>query len=416
MSEKVSQNEKNLSKGKILIILFIVFILVPIFILSIVYSTNDSFKLTANTYLAKLPGPIGYYFKSYPTEDELMKQLNIISDYLVGIEENRAKDKLILIKNENEKTYSDLIQIMLRTNQSKTTRILEEIRKNTIKEDIIISTLEDIDNEKTDAILENVKYFENLSIISFVDEVKSSLENGVVSYRDMSIVFENMKDDTSANLLNYLDEDITNTILNNFTSNIQSKRVKDIIVTIKDKELYLENMAEIYSSEPPNTMVDVIGNTTTYDLNSLSTIYRHLGVRRSALILSKVEDKDFLYELINKIKEVEILTKNENAITEDLTNSIKIYREFDKNVIELSSIYDKMDERQAAQLITRLIRNNDNPKKYTLNSGDLITLSDEALALEILRSFNDRKIGIILSFMDNNLSSEISKKLAYPSL
>lgn len=414
MSDKVKERKKELSRGKIILIIFIVFVLVPILILGVIYATNDNFKLTANSYLSKAPGPIGRYFDSYPTEDELENQLSVISNYLLSIENSRAKDKLILIKNENERTYNALIRIMLRDNQNKTSKILEEIRRSTIKDNIIISTLEDIDNEKTVEILEKVKYYENLSLLSFVNEINHSLENGNSTFKDLASIFENMKEDSAANLLKNLDENTYNAILNNFTSIIQKERIKQIITTSKDQDLYLKNMAEIYSSETADALVNIIGNTSTYDVSSLSKIYSHLNIDKGARVLAQVDDSEFVYEIINKIKENEILLNNEDSVTEDLTNAIKIYKEFNNNIMELSKVYEKMDETQAAQLISGLIRNSNNNTRYTLSNGNTITITDENLALEILKSFNDRKIGAILSNLNNNLASDISKKLAYP--
>jgi hypothetical protein len=82
----------------------------------------------------------------------------------------------------------------------------------------------------------------------------------------------------------------------------------------------------------------------------------------------------------------------------------------------MSSIYEKMDNRQISALIKRLIGNAGTPKKYFLDNGEVITITDEDLALAILKNFDDRKLASVLSFLGDNLSSEISRKLTIPSL
>jgi len=414
MSAKEKKKDQKLKGWKILIIILIVFILVPILILGLVYNSNDNFKMAANEYLIKLPGPLGKYFESYPTKEEFSTQITKIANYLISIDENRAKDKLTLIKNEDKQAYNKIINIMLDRNPNRTSRILEEIRKSTLKEDVILSTIEDIELEKENEILEKVKHFESLSKLNCIDEINKALQEGSITYKELSEIFERMDRENSSLILRFLDKSISDNIINSFSSRNQKDEIRNHISAIIDQEQHLINMAKIYETETIDVLAEIIGNTQTYSINELSIIYKNIGVIKGAQVLSKIEDNDFVYGIINNIKEVEILMNDEVLVSEDLIKAVKIYKDYDKNVDELSKIYEKMPDSEIAQFIKQMYRSNTN-SSYNLSHNNII-ISDQDIAISLLKKFSERKIGSILSFLDINLSSEISKKLAMPTL
>lgn len=415
MALKEKKSEKEIGLGKIFLIVFMVFIMVPILILGAIYYTNENAKMEMNKYLSKFPGKIGEYFKTYPTKEELNYQIESIAKYLVQIDSNRAIDKLILIKNKDETIYNNIIKSMFKFDSTKTKDILENIRKNSIKTNILISTLQQIENEKESEIENQAKFYESLSTITAINKINSSLNTKSLTYYNLSKIFESMKMEKAVNLLRYLDPDIQSKILNNFASSQNKYEIETKLSTLKDKEIKLKNLANIYSIENPTNLIKTIGNTDTYNMEELTVIYRNIGVLKSAQILSYIENDDFVFELINNIKEKEILINGEDFLTSDILKGIKIYKQFNNNIKELTAIYEKMNENKIAELIKRMLRNGSEPIKYTLDNGQVVSFTDEDIALSILKNFSQRKVATILSYLDNNLSSEISKKLAMPN-
>jgi len=416
MAKKTNESERELGIGKILFIIFSVFVITPLIILSIIYYTNDDFKMSANKYLADLPGPAGDYFKAYPTKKEIDSQKIDIAKYLVEIDNNRATDKLILIKNEDEVLYNEIIKIMLKLKPNKTKSIVEDIRKNLIKKDILARTVEQIDEEKKKETLDKAKYYESLSMITAINEIESLLNQEEITYSKLASYFENMQNERSAYLLKYLDDGIREKIIDNFDYDEKKREMKVLLNTINDNELKLKNLAEIYSTENPEKLVNIIGNTETYNIDDLALIYRSLGVTEAARILSKLDDESFVHDLVNAIKEKEILINDNDLITEDILKAYKIYRDFDNNVTELTSTYEKLGDEQIAELIKGMIGNSISSKKYLLDNGEVISISDEDLALSILKKFNKRKLASVLDNFDTNLASEVTKKLSMPNL
>lgn len=416
MVNKEKQSEKGLGIGKIVFIIITVFMITPLLIASLIYYTNDDFKMQANKYLVGLPGPIGEYFNSYPTKKEVDSQKIAIAKYLIEIDDSRASDKLTLIKNEDEVLYNEIIKVMLKLNPNKTQNITNEIRKNLLKKDILTRTMEQIDEEKKEEVVDKAKYYESLSTMTAIEKIGSDLENKRVSYIELGKIFENMKNENAVKLLRYLEDDIAVKIISNFSFDEKKRNINNMISSIDDNEKKLKNLAEIYSTESPEKLVDIIGNTQTYKLNDLATIYKALGVKKSAKILSLLDSEEFVHELINNIKEKEILVKGEDLFTDDILRAYKIYRDFDSNVTELTSIYEKMSDAQIAELIKKMIRNSSEPEIYELFNGEFLSISDEDLALSMLKKFNERKLASILSTLDTSLSSEITRKLSMPEL
>lgn len=101
-------------------------------------------------------------------------------------------------------------------------------------------------------------------------------------------------------------------------------------------------------------------------------------------------------------------------MTPDLLKSLKIYKEFDDNVLELKEVYSKMDLTRVVSIVRNMMLNASPSEVYELNNGQSITISDEDLILEILTSFPRDRIAQILSSLDQTLSSELTRKLALP--
>ncbi|QXM06147.1 hypothetical protein [Crassaminicella indica] len=413
---KSKEREKNsMGIGKILLIVAAVFITIPIMIMSIVYVTNDNFKFVANKYLSKVSGPIGNYFESFPTKEEEERKKRTVAKYLIGLDAESASDKLTIIKNEDEKLYSDLIKICTQLNSNQTKKILEYRRQGDIKKDILSSIIEQIKSEKTKELQEKAKYYENTSLVNAVQEINTNLMNETVSYNTMGLILEQMKEGNAADILKYLKAEVKNKLLANYQSNEKRKKVTDILNKMNDREKELVNIANIYNSENAEKLLEDIGSEQKYKLNELSTIYRNMNMLKAAKVLAKTQDENFTYKLLEQIKNDEVLIKGNDTLTEDLMRAIKIYREYDQKVDELVKIYTKMEPKQIGDMISKLFKSRKAPEKYTFNNEDQITITDQDLAISVLEKLKEKTVAQVLEALDSDLASDISKKLTLPS-
>lgn len=399
---------------KTIILVLVIFIILPALVLGSVYYFSDPFKDRVNGFASNVPGPIGDYFSSLPTADEVSDQIKTIGEYMLSVETQRAVDKMLVIKSEDEIVYNQVVKSMLRLNPNRTEVILEEIRRSTVKKDLIANTIDQIDDESEKELKIQADYLKSISTSTAIEEMNNIISSSINGYKDLAKVLSVIDPVSAAGLTKFLsEEDFSRTM--QYVETDKANLIKTEIIAQNSRENDLKSIAEIYSTDTTNKLVDLIGNTNTYTIQELSVLYKELGVVKAGEVLSKVNDDAFVFSLVNNIKESEILESGEDKITKDILNSLKIHKDFDDNVIELTNIYVKMSSDKVASLLKNLVRNSSDPKIYTLENGENIVITDEDLALGILGNFTQNKVSEILGLLDDNLAADLSKKMTLPT-
>lgn len=409
----MAEKKKKGGGGKILLTLLIIFIVVPLLGAGATYFLYPPFKVAANNVLSNLPGPVGSYFSNMPTEQETSDKINSISEYLLKVETDRAVDKLSLIKKDDSAMYDSIVKTMLRINPNATKAIIEALRANSLTNDAASTTLEQIKKDQEEDYTKKAKFLEGLSVNTAVEEVNFIVSNSVNGYREVAKTMDYMDPIIAAKIMEKLPPDIFKKI-NLAMAEEKAALVRTEMTNRKSNIQSLGNTAQILSSQDVTKLVDTLGNTNTYKMDELAIIFINLGPIKAGKVLSGVEDDKFVNEVISAIKEKRIEDTGKDEITKDILKTLKIYKEFDDNVSELVTVYDKMKTDVVAVNITTLMKNNSSPKTYTLDNGENIVITDEDLALAILSKFSQKKIGDILSAVDDALSSELTRKLALP--
>ncbi len=406
-------NKKKGSSLKTVLVALFIFVLLPALILGSVYYFSDPFKDRVNSVASNVPGPIGEYFSTLPTADEVSDQIKSIGDYMLNVDIQRAVDKMLVIKAEDNVVYNQVVKSMLRLNPNRTEVILEEIRRNTVKKDLIANTIDQIEKESTEELNSKADYLLSISTTTAIEEMQKIISSSINGYKDLANIMSVIEPVKAAGIMKFLsDEDFLKTM--QYIETEKANLIKTEIIAESSRENELKNIAEIYSTDNTDKLVELIGNTNNYSVQELSVLYKELGVVKSGEILSKIQDDAFVFSLINNIKETEILVNGEDKITKDILNSLKIHKDFDDNIKELTEIYGKMSSDKVASLIRNLVRNSSEPKIYTLENGENIIITDEDLALGVLNNFTQKKMSEILGLLDDNLAADLSKKLTLP--
>jgi len=406
--------EKEKKKGggalKAILILFIIIIVIPIGILVGFYFMNENFNYGVNRVMSDAP-IVGSYFEKIPTREEKEDQIKVIAEHYLSVDRARAVDKLILFMNDNREFYDEIIKNMLRINPNATKYILEDIRKATINKDIISATLEQIDEEKSTDYTDVGTYIDKLNNVSALEEMNKIINSSINGYKLLANVIEKMADDRAAELIDLLE--YPELLMDNLT---ESKRNSVLTARAerKNRKKELINISEIYATEGPDKLYEIIGDTDNYTIDELAVIYKQLGVVKSGKVLAKVENDEFVYQLINKIQENETLAVGEDFISKDILKTIKVYSQFDDNINELSNVYQNMSTEKVTEVVSQMLRNGAESEIYVLDNGEVIAINDEYLALKVLQTFEDKKIAEILSIMDSNLSADVAKKMTLP--
>ncbi len=410
--KKMEGKKKKKGAGKIIIILIIIFILVPLIALAAFYFLNDTFRFRINNSLSTAP-VVGSYFANQPTKKEINEDINKLAKYFLNITTDRAVDKLNVIKGEDSSLYDDVINAMIRRDPNKTKNILESIRAKDMKGNALSKALEDIEKDQEEEFTNTLKKLEDMPFSSLRKEVYDILNNSLNGHSDLAKILSAMKPKKAYAILNLIDVDDRMKVLDFMDDDVRNKIEKEKNFVLADKEKLI-NQSAIYKSKNVEDLKPILNSTATYNIDQLSVIFKELGPVYTGKILASSVDDNFVADVIKNIRNNEITESGEDLLTKDILKSLKIYKEFDDNIVQVTKVYKAMNLSKVSEMLSDMLSGNSLPQVYVLDNGDVITITDEDLAYKILEGFDTKDIAKIISGFDATLASEVSKKLSIP--
>ena len=402
-----SLQEKR-SPIKAIIIILIAFLLIPIMAILIRYFTNEDFKHQANNVLTILPGTLGEYFTNQPTKEEVETIKIQIAKHYIGLDEDRLIDKLLIIKNEDKDLYDDLMILLSRENPMKMSNIKERIRISELQSSSLNRIMEEIDEELTAKSDELAEYLSRLKLREAVNEIERIYEEGQVSGKELSRIFENFPTELSSNLLRYINSDIYETVLYNIKTT-KKHEIEKKTQEMQHKERSLKELADIYEIEPFENKISDLGTTDIYNYDELAIIYRNMKLTSAAQVLASVDDEEFIADLYENLNQLESLDLGGVEITRNLEEAVQVYRNYDQKVGELAEIYERIPLPELIDIIERMVKDNKNYNSYKI--GDYtIVFSEEELVLDILGRFKPNRAAQVLELLRTHMSVDLSGK------
>lgn len=412
---EVNENVEIEKKGSAKKILLMIFVVIPLLTMALLYFFNDSFKTSANNVLRKVP-IVKSIIGSYPTKEELSnREQTIAKHYIEDLDIKSAADKLYIVKKEDDKLYRSLIARMDKLSPEKTKSILGEVRNLELRKDLVANLYEDVEDEKTVNIQELAAKLEAMNTKVAVEEIN---RGDIVTEEDFTKSLIYMNDAAAVDILYYLDGGARSSVLFNLSNeNMKRKNeLQDLLSEkrVREEELNLNaiKMAQMYSVKTPNESISEIGNTEDYSIDLISRIYMNLPPQKSAEILEYSEDEEFLTELFDEIRKKEDLLGMDESIGVDINNIMSFLKEYHKKVDDLTVVYDKMEEEEAARTIEKLLQNKDEITVFTIREEEGYKLSDYHVAVDIMKRLKNPKLAKIFSYMTPEQRAQITKILA----
>ncbi len=405
-----NQNEpKKKRKGlKLAAILITSFIIVPLLILGIVYNTNRGFRNNVNSTLSKMPGSLGGYFSNYPTEEEKDEKIKYLADHYIKLDTSTAVDKLYIIKKEDENLYINLLKRMNEISTSKTEDIAIKIRDMELRKDLLYSTYEEAREEKQIGFLDEVSRFENQEILASIEEIEEKFSDPMFLE-----ILKELNTEKAGELLYYVDSDIRNYVLDTF--NMTEKENIQKIVSQKDRQVSnLIDIAKLYETKPLEESINVLGNTENYSISNLALIYRNLSNMKAAMLLADIEDEEFIESLLIEIKKQDIMEKSEQNTTDNISKALEFLNDYDNKIKELVSVYERMEADKVANIVDKMINENNITSSLELNGEQVYAISDRSIIINVLSSVKNQTLSKILGAMDADKASKITSLLAQP--
>lgn len=409
--ENRNENEKSKKKykiSKIITIIIISIVLVPLGIMSLMYSTNKKFKNNANKILRKMPGVVGEHFRNYPTELEKDEKIIYLSKHYIDLDPNVAADKMYIIKKDDEKLYIDVLKEMNNISNSKTEEIVLKVRNMELRKDLLFSIYEEAQEEEMEQFRLEVSRIEKQDTLASLLEIEKKFAD-----RDFLKVLSEVKTDKLGEVLYYIDSDVRNYILNTFE---ESKKTSiEVIINEKTNEVNtLIDLAKVYETKPLDVTIETIGNTNSYSLNKLAVIYSHLSALKSAELLAGIKDENFIEDLFSAIIREEQLTKSETNITSNVSKTMEFLNEYSSKVNDLVVIYEKMAPDKVAKIVEKMMQNTNTITSLEISSEKVYELSDRTIIVDVLSKMKNQTLSKVLDYMESDKASQITRLLAQP--
>ncbi len=401
-------NGKPKKRFRLAIILITSFVVTPLLIVSIIYNTNKGFKNNINNTLSKMPGSLGEYFNNYPTEAEKSERIKYLANHYINLDTSVAVDKIYIIKKEDEDLYINLIKEMNEISSSKTEEIALKIRSMELRKDLLYSTYEEAIEEKELGFLDEVARFEKQDILVAVEEIEIKF-----SEPTFLKILDELSIDKISELLYYVDNDIRNYILDTFKIN-KSESIQKFISQKTRQTNNLIDMAKLYETKPIEESIKVLGNTENYSISDLASIYRNLSNMKAAILLSDIQDKEFIENLFIEIKKQDIIAKTSENTTENISKALDFLNDYNNKIKNLVGVYGKMEASQVADIVERMIERTSTTTSLELNGEEVYAISDRLIIIDVLSNIKNQTLSKILGSMDADKASSITSLLAQP--
>ncbi len=404
----MAKEKKSKEILKIVLIFASVFILIPITVFIVVYLVNNDFKKATNEFLRYTPGIVGEHFSKYPTESEKTEKEIFLANYYLSIEDESSADKLYIIKKSDEGLFNNVIKSMNQISTTKTKNIITLVRNIELRKDLLHTLYDEIKEEQEIALSEEIKRLEGLELSLAIKEVEMMIEGD--SREEIRKIFASMNVNTAADILYYIQPDIYSRAI----SSIETKKRKEISSLLAQKDKKNEELmkkAKVYEAMDTERAFSEIGNTNSYKLEDLSTIYMNLSISKAAEILINA-DNDFVNEIISKIEILEELMGEDESRSVKIMETINFKKQYDKKIDELVVLYEKMQPIDVVKILDKMIKNKNNVTVFEIDENPIYAISDSSIIMDVLKSMKKQKVSQILSIMDPSEAANITRELA----
>lgn len=397
---------------KFTLILTIILIGLPLGVMTIFYYTNSTFQSTANEYLKELP-VVGTHFNKIPTDDEKTIKIIDLAEYYKNLDPERAAEKLYIISQDEEELYNEIINALKSDWLRETKEILEKVRNIEIRDDMLISLYDEMQQEKAAVFTNEASRLEKMDIKLVIEEINASISKDKTNLTNIAKTLNSMKPENASQILYYLDDTLQLTILS-IIDDIDEENAKILNTLVREieyKNMKLIELAEIYETKDIETAFSEIGGTNFYSVEDLPLIYMNLSPKKSAEILFNNQDQQFVDKLFKSITEKERLNNIYPSITIEINQILSYLNQYNRKIDELVTIYEKMDPDSVGKIVEDMLRNDAVLSSFKIDTNKLYKVSDASIILDVLRKMSKTNISKIINTMSSRRAAELSRKL-----
>lgn len=399
--------------GRIKIILSIVFIIIFLSTMLLLYFFNRPFKAKMNLLLSRLPGPVGQFFESSFGKIEDKDKKNYLANHYISLDTPVAADKLYIIKRNNGKLYSEIIRIMNSISPSKTEEIIMLVRDIENNSGSLSAIYAAIKGKEEGTMSHEAAKLEGQDLLIAINEIEMRMERDKAFKEILPSIVASMNSNRLADILYYIDDSVGDKMLYSLE---EAKRteVENLLLAKRAEHSRLIDLADLYEMKPTEMAIDEIGNTQQYTIEELGIIYANLSVLKSAEILSHLEDDSFIEDLYASIRIEEELNRVEDSVTNHISKAMQFMTEYNKKLDDLVTIYGNMNASKAAEIVERMMDNDDTVTALEIDSEPVFEISDSSIIVDVLSRMKNKTLSNIMNYMDTDKASSLTQMLVEP--
>ncbi len=404
--------KKETSIIKFTLIFVIILIGLPLGVISIFYFTNSNFENAANEYLKEFP-VVGSHFSKIPTDEEKKLKIIDLAAYYKDLDPQRAAERLYIIKQDDMQLYNDILDVLKNNWLRETKDILEKIRNIEIRDDILMSLHNEMQQEKEAVFMNEAARWEAMDKKLVIDEINESFDKDKNNVENIARTLNSMKSENASKIIYYLDDELQLDVLNIIEGIDQAngKALYTSVNTMEHEIKKLLDLAEIYETKDIDTAFNEIGGTNLYSVEDLALIYMNLSPKKSAEILYNNQDQQFIDQLFKSISEEERLNNIQSSVTVKISEILSYLNEYNKKINELVEIYERMQANAVGEIVEDMLRNDTKLSSFEIDTNELYNVSDASIILDILRKMNKNNVSNIIDTMSPRRAAELSRKL-----
>lgn len=398
-------------KSKVFYMIIVSFIFIILATIGLLYFTNESFKGTVDEIFKETSFNSKKSKSININESELNQKKEDIAEYYVSKGMDSVYE-LYAIKTKDELLYSDIVKIMNKKSSSITSKLIKEVRNLEDMDDILTSMHSKIIDENQAKILEEARRLENMDTITAINEMEIRMKDDSSFVENINDIFANMDDESLCNMLYYMDEEMRQSIYSVLDDDLKSE-INNMIKEKDDQYNKLVDIARLYEDKSIDVLLQDIGNTEIYDIDELAVIYSNLSLGKSGEILSRVDNDEFIQDLIAAIREEEQLRKKDSIVA-DMNSAIQFIKEYNTKIGELVNFYENMEPNKAAYIMENMLENSSTLTRFTLESEPIYEVTNSSIVVDILKNMKKNSAAKILNYMKTENVTKLTQMLASP--
>lgn len=412
-----SPAEKAPKKSKKRLILSLTLFILGVFLaLLLLYISNSDFRVGVNETLRQNQ-LFSSLMKDVPTAKDIEEKKSTLARYYMGLDKDRAVDKIMLLKKDDPALYRDILIKMRVFDNLYSQELLKEVRDRESKKDLLQREFDSMKKSKENILKDFSTHYTALGLADTIKFLEEKYDQNKLNIPEIAKILKYSNVDYSAKIYHFIREDIKMSLDDEFLND----RVYFSTLSKAEEKLqnYLDKQAQrakIYENKELDVAVAELQDQKKYTLEDVSNIFIQMDYKKAGKILAQMEDKSYVNQILEGIKSQESVFKDDKLGKSDkLYKMVQIWYLYQKDLDTLKRSYEKLQPAQVAEIVNQMTTRAPRFREYRFEDENF-RITEEDLMLDILKKIKPKFVSQVLAQLDSGKAAEITRKLGWPNI